>query len=280
MIPVHKTLAYKGQVVFEKLAIPLPTRQVKPFHGKEACFIFVNEGDFSARTPDQFIPLKKGQGLLAKCFDFFFETTKKQRATGANFEAIGVLLFPAIVEDLFQFDLKQFNHRVDYNLKQVQIDRLLTNYMESIDLYLENPELADDAIIKSKLIEFVMLISKTQDAPHLDFLASLFELNHTEFRATISNNLTSNLSIIEFAQLCGMSVSSFKRKFASTFNESPKKYLAKMKLERASQLITNRDKRISEIAYDCGFENISTFNRSFKAQYGQSPSEYLVSHSA
>ena len=189
MFHEHKSLTYKGQAVFEKLALTHPKRTMKPFHGTEACFIFINKGDFSVRTPDQFISFKKGKGLLAKCFNFFFETTKIQRASGDNLEIIGVLLFPLMVEELFHFDLSDSKHTVDYNVKQIQIDKLLYNFMESIDVLLDNPELADDAMVKTKLIEFILLISKTQNASsHLDFLSAMFRKNATEFRDTVKNN--------------------------------------------------------------------------------------------
>lgn len=281
MFHKHKSLTYKGQAVFEKLAMTHPKRTVKPFHEKEACFIFINKGNFSVRTPDQFLSFKKGKGLLAKCFDFFFETTKMQRASGDNLEVIGVLLFPSMVEEIFHFDLSHYKHTVDYNVKQIQIDKLLHGFMESIDVLLDHPELADEAMVKTKLIEFILLLSKTQNASsHLDFLSALFKKNTTEFRDTVTNNLYSNLSVEEFAQLCGLSVSSFKRKFTEVFNEPPKKYMTKMKLHRASKLLTSDNLRISDIAYQCGYETISTFNRSFKTHFGKSPSDYRLSQIA
>ena len=153
--------------------------------------------------------------------------------------------------------------------------------MESIDVLLDHPELADDAMVKTKLIEFILLISKTQNASsHLDFLSAMFRKNETEFRDTVTNNLYANLSVEEFAQLCSLSVSSFKRKFTEVFNESPKKYVAKMKLLRASKLLSTGNLRISQIAYQCGYETISTFNRSFKTHFGKSPSEYRMNQIA
>jgi AraC-like DNA-binding protein len=281
MIHEFKSLSYKGQLVFEKVVVTHPKRAPKPFHDNEACFVFVNKGNFSVRTPDQFISLKKGKGILAKCFNFFFETTKMQRASGDNIELIGVLLYPSIVEELFHFDLSDYNHTMDYNVKQIQIDKLLYNFMESIDVLLDNPNLADDVMVKIKLIEFILLISKTQNAgSHLDFLSAIFRKNETEFKDTINNNLYSNLSVEEFAHLCGLSVSSFKRKFKEVYNESPKKYVSKRKLLKASKLLISGNLRISDIAYDCGYETISTFNRSFKTHFGQSPSEYQMNHTA
>lgn len=273
----QKTISYRGKIVFEKISMSPFKRIPKYFQANEACFMFINKGEFSVRTPDEYISLKKGKGLLAKCFDFFFETSKTQRQVDDTIEVIGVLLHQDIVEELFQFDVQLHSHKVDYNATKVPINGMLNNFKESINILIENPQLADDAIIKNKLKEFILLISKTQNAPsELDFLSAMFKINATQFRETINNNLYSNLSIAEFASLCGMSISSFKRKFQETYNETPKKYILKMKLLKASQILKQKDHRISDIAYDCGFETISTFNRSFKSLYGKSPSEYRM----
>lgn len=74
-----------------------------------------------------------------------------------------------------------------------------------------------------------------------------------------------------------MSTSSFKRKFAQVYNMSPKKHLTQKKLEKASQLLKTDVMRISDIAYDCGFETTTTFYRAFQKHYGQSPSQFRLS---
>ena len=88
------------------------------------------------------------------------------------------MLYPELAQDLFDFDVKKSSHTVDYNLKQVQVNKLLEHYRDSIIILIENPELADEELIKNKLIEFVILMTKTVDAPsELDFLSSMFKPN-------------------------------------------------------------------------------------------------------
>ena len=280
MIEEYKTIEYKGKVVFHKMKVTSPERDLKPFQDKEACFMFVKKGVFSVRTPDQFITFKEDQGLLAKCFNFFIETTKEQRLEERKMDFLGVFLFPSHVEDLLNLKLSNSNKTVDFNIKNLQIDKLLKAYRESIEILIENPDIADEQMIETKIREFVLLISKSQNMSPMDFLASMFKLNRTELEATIQNNLYSNLSVAQIAQLCAMSTSSFKRKFKETYNESPKKYMAKKKLEKAMDLLKNSSERISTIAYECGYDTISTFNRSFKLNNGISPSEFRLDQNA
>lgn len=278
MLIDQKVLTYNGRIVFEKITMPYFQRIPKLFEKNEACFMFINKGEFSVRTPDQFLSFEKGKGLLAKCFDYFFETNKTQQASSDNIELLGVILHQSMMEELFQFDLSTSNYKVDFNVKQLQVDALLANFKESINILLDNPELADETLIKTKLKEFVLLLSKSENAPsELDFLAAMFQPNATDFRTTINNNLYSNLSVEEFAKLCNTSVSTFKRKFKELYSETPKKYFSKMKMKKASQLLLIKENRISDIAYECGFDSLATFNRIFKKNFGKSPSEYRLS---
>jgi AraC-like DNA-binding protein len=258
--------------------MPYFDRIPKEYFEDEACFVFVNEGEVSVRAQTDYIDLNKKQAVLAKCLNYFFETSARQKNSGEGLEVIAVILYPALVEELFEFDLSKSDFSFDFNIKQIEVDRLLANFKESIDILLDNPELADESIIKTKLKEFVLLMAKSQDAPsQLDFLAALFKPLDIEFKSAIQHNLYANLSIDELARLCHLSTSSFKRKFKESFNTSPKKYISQKKVEKAAALLKTDRSRVSDIAYDVGFDSLATFNRNFSSTYGLSPSEYRMS---
>lgn len=274
----EQVIKYKGRIVFIRLSMPHFDRTLKQYVEDEACFMFVNKGEVGVRSQEDYFKLNQKVGMLAKCLNYFFEPIDDEDACNDEIESIGIFLYPSLVKDLFEFDLESSNHTLSYNLKQVQIDRLLENYKESISILLDNPELADESIIKTKLKEFILLISKSEEAPsQLDFLAALFKPNEVEFKSTIQHNLYANLSLEELAALCHLSLSSFKRKFTEVFDESPKKYIAKKKVEKAASMLKANSKRVSEIAYQVGFDSLATFSRNFTSVYGQSPSEYRLS---
>ena len=274
----EKYLKYKDRVVFGKQSMPYFDRLPKQYSENEACFVFVNSGEVSVRSQTEYMDLNVNTAILAKCLNYFFETNNEQKQSGEGIEVVAVILYPSLMQELFEFDLSTSNYTINYNIKQVEVDRLLENFRNSIIILLDNPELADESIIKNKLKEFVLLMAKSQNAPsQLDFLAALFKPIDIEFKSTIQHNLYSNLSLEEIARLCHLSISSFKRKFKSTFDDSPKKYIAKKKVEKAAELLKTPGLRISDIAYDVGFDSLATFNRNFTNLYGKSPSQYRLS---
>ena len=55
---------------------------------------------------------------------------------------------------------------------------------------------------------------------------------------------------------------------------SPIQYLIHYRLEKACYLLVHTSRQISEIALDCGFDNISYFIRKFKERKGCTPKDY------
>ena len=84
-------MKYKGQIVFEKLSTPYFERVPKEYKENEACFIFINQGEMSLRSQTAYFKLKSGDGLLAKCLNYFFETNETQRTSSEGIEVVGVI---------------------------------------------------------------------------------------------------------------------------------------------------------------------------------------------
>ncbi|NMH89013.1 helix-turn-helix domain-containing protein [Flavivirga algicola] len=266
-----KTLNYRDKIVFEKVKVRSFQRLPKLYRANEACFMFVESGDLVIRTPKEVLVFEKNDGFLAKCINYFIENNQDE---DQPLELIGVLLYPDIVRELFPYkSSKKINN--SYNINRVIVGSLLMSFKESIKLLIENPALADEELIKNKLIEFILLISKTVNSTsELDFLTNIFSPAEYDFKTTIEANIYSDLSLNELAHLCNMSRSTFNRKFEIIFKDSPKNYVTNRKLEKACNLLKMTNNRIADIAFDCGFESTSTFNRAFQKQLEISPTQY------
>ena len=277
MIIEHKTLQYQGKVIFEKMTMRNFDRMPKPFNETEACFMYLLEGSFQFRTPERVLSLNIGDGVLAKCSDYFFEQTKTDHQNTTQTKGIGIYLYPDMVKELFDFDLSISDFETDYDATKINIDALMENFINGIEFLLDNPSVSTDSMIKVKLKEFLLLLSNTENAPTLlDFVASLFKPYEYDFKKIIQQNIFVNLSINELATLCGMSISTFQRTFQNVFEQTPAKYILQQRMINAKKMLANKNKRISEIAYDCGYQSTSTFNRLFKKTFNLSPSEFRM----
>ena len=51
-------------------------------------------------------------------------------------------------------------------------------------------------------------------------------------------------------------------------------YVQQLRMEKAERLLRTSEKTVSEIAMQCGYEDISYFSRVFKQRYGVAPTKY------
>jgi AraC-like DNA-binding protein len=51
-------------------------------------------------------------------------------------------------------------------------------------------------------------------------------------------------------------------------------YVSRIRIERSKNLLLNPNLRVSEIAFEVGFQSLTHFNRVFKKAVGQSPTHY------
>lgn len=89
----------------------------------------------------------------------------------------------------------------------------------------------------------------------------------------IENNYTHAISIHDIAKECHFSESHFMKFFKQCTGTSFISYLNDYRLLIASRLLTSTDLPVTQIAVECGFDNISYFNRCFKKKYGEAPSK-------
>jgi AraC-like DNA-binding protein len=95
----------------------------------------------------------------------------------------------------------------------------------------------------------------------------------------MNQNFHKNIALSEISKLVNMTEVSFSRFFKArtgiTFIDS----LLEIRLGHASRLLIDTSQSVSEVAYNCGFNNISNFNRLFKKKKGCTPKEFRESYS-
>jgi AraC-like DNA-binding protein len=68
----------------------------------------------------------------------------------------------------------------------------------------------------------------------------------------------------------------FERVFAAKIGATPKQYLKVVRLQQALQLKSiDRNRNLTQLAYDCGYYDQSHFINEFKQQTGYTPKQYF-----
>ncbi len=93
----------------------------------------------------------------------------------------------------------------------------------------------------------------------------------------IHSHLDAPLSLESYSNLAGFSPYHFHRIFKLIVNETPNKYIQRVRIEKASRLLAfQQHESLTEIGLECGFSSIAGFSRSFRDFHGMSPSDYRL----
>jgi AraC-like DNA-binding protein len=96
-------------------------------------------------------------------------------------------------------------------------------------------------------------------------------------RKFINEHKTETFSLSSVAQASGASVFHFCKVFKKSTGLTFTDYVAHARLEDAKTELLKPNRRISEVAYDVGFQSLTQFNRTFKRIVGRSPTQFRES---
>jgi AraC-like DNA-binding protein len=93
-------------------------------------------------------------------------------------------------------------------------------------------------------------------------------------REFIAENHEEDISLGQVAKAVNTSTFHFCKMFKKATGLHFTEYVSRVRTEKAKNLLLNPNLRISEIAYQVGFQSLTHFNRVFKKITGQSPTVY------
>ena len=90
----------------------------------------------------------------------------------------------------------------------------------------------------------------------------------------LNENYTAQIKIPTLAQMENMCMTSYNMAFKKQFGMSPTKYIIKLRMNDAKELLRTTDLKIREVGVICGYDDVNFFRKTFKKEVGTSPSEY------
>ena len=92
----------------------------------------------------------------------------------------------------------------------------------------------------------------------------------------LERNIHREVNLEELAKMAHMSQRSFLRVFQSATGTSPLAWVIEQRINRACSLLRHTERRITEIAFDVGFNDSNYFTRQFRKINGLSPRDYRL----
>jgi AraC-like DNA-binding protein len=87
----------------------------------------------------------------------------------------------------------------------------------------------------------------------------------------VLNNFKREINIAEVADLANMAANSFSRYFSQRTRKSFTSFVNEVRLNYGADLLIKTSDSVTQICFECGFNNLSNFNRQFRAIYHNSP---------
>lgn len=199
-----------------------------------------------------------------------------------DFELYNVQYQPAYFEQSLQSlrNLPEYNAlfvagptlspRSHFRLKGIYFRQIL-DLIKSLKNEIENQPPGMKVMRDSLFHQLVVLLCRARkDSKPVDDLSSTLGAT----MSFIESHYDQSLTLEQLANRVGMSVNSFLRHFKSAFDMSPMSYLVLLRVKKAGTLLRDTEKRISDIAFEVGFNDSNYFSRQFKNIVELTPRQY------
>lgn len=93
-------------------------------------------------------------------------------------------------------------------------------------------------------------------------------------REFIRENSDERISLDQVASVANMSASHFCRVFKKATDMNFSEYVARVRIEKAKNMLLESNYTMTHIAFDTGFNSVTDFNRTFKKITGETPSSF------
>ncbi|HWV74366.1 MAG TPA: AraC family transcriptional regulator [Pseudosphingobacterium sp.] len=278
MVTDYKKFDLFGKTLIQKVDLKSPFEFAFPV-AEQACFLYMLKGEIEYQSAGDHLKIPTHHSLLLNCIN----SGKQIHDIGSDGEGeiVIVTFHPDVLKKVYDKEIplifKPNNQVTNQSRGAISNDFLIQKYIEGLLFYFENPSLVSDEILVLKLKEIILLLSQTRDAETIQvILSQLFSPATYTFKQIIEANLFEQVGVEDLAQKTNLSVSSFKREFKKLYNDSPANYIRTKRLERAAELLLASNERITDIAFDCGFNDLANFTKSFHDRYNVSPSNYRL----
>ena len=139
----------------------------------------------------------------------------------------------------------------------------------------DGPDMLSPAFVKTGLVELFLFIIRCQRyeqnvIKEIDVDNQLMQ----EIATYIYENYDKKLTLVDMAERFNISRSYLSKKFKVITGFGFKEYVVNVRIKNACRLLLETNKSITDIAFECGFNDSNYFGDAFRHVKGMSPNKY------
>jgi len=263
-----------GELLFVEYKCPIEQEAVSVWTPMDY-FVHTLSGKKTWRTTEGVWTLEKGQTLFFKKGACVLHQDFKDDFCVLVFFVSDDFIRDVVKEVAGQLSGQLDNDALHKTAMIVNGGVTLAAYFQSMLAYFTGTAKPAETLLTLKLKELIVSILLGGNNPDLaTYFQSLVKSAAPPLRQIMEANFCYNLGLEDFAKLSHRSLSTFKRDFQKHFNQPPGKWLLQKRLDYSAVLLKNPALNVSQVASDCGFEDLSHYSRAFKEKFGVSPANY------
>lgn len=163
----------------------------------------------------------------------------------------------------------------------IDMNEGLKSIIFSVSNYLKQGRNVPKELVELKFKELLFnLVINPKNKELARFFNEIRKADRSSIAYVMNKHFQYDLSLEEFARLCGKSLSTFKREFQEVFQQTPGKWILEKRLAYAQTLLMSSNLNINEICYESGFKNTTHFSKAFKERFSLPPAQFRLQNVA
>jgi AraC-like DNA-binding protein len=155
----------------------------------------------------------------------------------------------------------------------------LHNAMQALASEMEE-QAPGSEVVASRLAEVLFIqVLRTHIASgperNKGWLRAVFDPQLGTALSAVHDRVNTPWTVGSLAEAAGMSRSAFAARFKELLGQTPLEYVTEWRMQKAMQLLEQRDKKLVDVARLVGYESDAAFSKAFKRVVGANPGEYL-----
>lgn len=248
-------------------------------------FLLPIKGHISYHVNDKDFFIEEGDAVFVNSKQMHYGYS----SDGSDCRYICIVFKPSLISTNSYLAQKYISPIVeDYNIPQLPLSKdnpqhkkIISSLKEIYQLYHHQEkgyELLSISMLSSVWAELYEILYNT--ISNVDYSISNDISIQKQMVSYIYDNYTEKISLNDICRSGGISRTKCCQIFKKYLNKTPIEFLNSYRLENSINLLRDTSLSITEIAYNCGFNNLSYYSEIFKQYKGCTPNEYRTTISS